>query len=64
MEEGLDVLAIQEQLRLLGHDIPDSLLLAYLEQLELDGALDDVLGEPGARSAAKAYLDSPGSSLV
>jgi hypothetical protein len=61
-DAGLDIEAIQEQLRLLGHDIPDSLLVAYLEQLELDGSWLDAQAEeepgeplrPSRRSACSA----------
>jgi hypothetical protein len=48
MDDALDIGAIQEQLKLLGHSIPDSLLLAYLQQLEHDGCLDDLLVADGA----------------
>lgn len=57
--EGLDISAIQEQLRLLGHDIPDSMLCTYLEQLQLDGTLDGLIEETGALLHGASARDGP-----
>lgn len=56
---GVDVLAVREQLLLLGHNVADDMIVSFLKGLNLDGCLGACLAPPapGACLALGAFTD-------